>query len=265
MQTVAFKHLTVSRFILGGNPFSGFSHQSIERNDQMRRYFTTERIKATLREAEALGVNTLIARADAFIIRVYQEHCDEGGTIQWFAQTCPEYRDHAASVQRAAAAGAKACYIHGGVMDNLYAQGHLDEVQPVLDSIRAHGMLAGIAAHEALTIAWAEEHLDLDFFMCSYYNPSERSRNPEHIPGTVENYLESDRQAMTAQIQRLTRPAIHYKILAAGRNEPQAAFAFAASKMRPCDAVCVGVCPAQNPDMLKEDVRLLDELLTRQY
>ena len=69
---------------------------------------------------------------------------------------------------------------------------------------------------------------------------------------------------MTDIIPSLSKPVVHYKILAAGRNDPAAAFAFAASKMRANDAVCVGVYPKDKPDMLREDVRLLDESLAAQ-
>ena len=41
----------VSGLCIGGNPFSGFSHQGSERNRQMLEYHTPERIHATLREA----------------------------------------------------------------------------------------------------------------------------------------------------------------------------------------------------------------------
>ena len=45
--------------------------------------------------------------------------------------------------------------------------------------------------------------------------------------------------------------------MAAGRNDPQAAFAFAASKMRPDDAVCVGIYDEKQSEILKQDVDLL--------
>ena len=64
MQYVQFKDTKVSRFIIGSNPFSGFSHQSPQADWDMRHYFTYARIKQTLRDGEALGVNTLIARTD---------------------------------------------------------------------------------------------------------------------------------------------------------------------------------------------------------
>lgn len=262
MQSVQFKEVKVSRLILGSNPFSGFSHQSPEMDWAMRHYFTTTRIKNTLREAEALGVNTVLARTDYHVMRMLMEFRDEGGGLQWFAQTCPEVGSHEACIQRAHAYHAVACHLHGGVMDNAFAQGKLDDVQPALDLIREKGMLAGIAAHNSHVIEWAEEHLDLDYYLCCYYNPERRDENAAHNPNAVEQYLEEDRKAMTDLIQQLSKPVVHYKILAAGRNEPKAAFAFAASKMRANDAVCVGIYQQDRPGILSEDVQLLDESLS---
>lgn len=261
MQYAQIKHLRVSRFILGSNPFSGFSHQSEEMDWTMRHYFTSANIKKVLWEAEVLGVNTLVARTDYHVMRMLMEYRDEGGSLQWFAQTCPEVGSHEACINRAASFGAKAVHIHGGVMDNLFAQGGLDEIPPAIDLIRQKGMLAGIAAHNYRVIEWAEEHLDLDYYLCCYYNPTPRDENAAHVPGAPEQYLEKDRRAMTDLIGRLKRPVVHYKIMAAGRNDPKEAFAFAASKMRTNDAVCVGIYPGGNPGILQEDVRLLDEVL----
>ncbi len=171
MQTITIQNITVSRFILGSNPFSGFSHHSPQMDWDMRHFFTTTQIKDTLREAEALGVNTFIARTDFHVMRMWMEYRDEGGTLQWFAQTCPEVGSHETCILRASAYGAKACHLHGGVMDQAFAQGKLDDIQPALDLARQKGMLAGIAAHNPHVIEWAEQHLDLDYYMCCYYNP----------------------------------------------------------------------------------------------
>lgn len=67
---------------------------------------------------------------------------------------------------------------------------------------------------------------------------------------------------MTDLIQRLSKPVVHYKVLAAGRNDPQAALAFTASTMRANDAVCVGVFTKDNPHMLAQDIAWLEEGLT---
>jgi hypothetical protein len=262
MDFVHIGQIKVSRFILGSNPFSGFSHQSPDVDMLMKRYYTVARIKETLFEAESLGINTLIARTDYHIMRLLLEYWDEGGTLQWFAQTCPEVGDHEACINRAASMGAKACHIHGGVMDSLLAQERLDEIPAAIDMIRQKGMLAGIAGHNPEVFKWAEDNLDVDYTMCSYYNSAHRDKNAEHVSGTTEWFLEQDRRLMTSLIQTLSRPAIHYKVLAAGRNRPAEAFACVAENMRAGDAVCVGVFTKDAPHMLSEDVELFGKSVT---
>ena len=258
---ITIGNLSVSRFILGSNPFSGFSHQGIDADERMMHYFTTDRIKATLREAESLGINTLVACADHHIMRVLTEYWDEGGAIQWFAQTCPELGTIERGIQNAVRGGAKGCYIHGGVMDYLLAQKRMQEVPPAIAMIRSAGMPAGIAGHNPEVFHWADEHLDVDFYMCCYYNASSRDENAEHVSGRPEWFLEEDRRVMVETIATLSRPAIHYKVLAAGRNDPSDAFRFVSQHLRPNDAVCVGVYAEHSPRMLAADVALFTQTL----
>ncbi|HUU27146.1 MAG TPA: hypothetical protein VM123_04970 [archaeon] len=263
MDFVRFGEIRVSRLILGSNPFSGFSHHGPEMDLQMMRYYKTGKIKETLFEAQRLGINTVVSRTDHHVMRFLLEYWDEGGTLQWFAQTCPEVGPQEMCVERAVSGQARACHIHGGVADHLYAQGRLDELVPVVRQIHETGMLAGIAGHQPGVIKWAEENLEVDYYMCSYYNPIGRDDNPEHVRGMAETYLEKDRKVMTDLIKGLSRPVIHYKVMAAGRNDPAEAFAYAAGCMRPEDAVCVGVYTEKNPEMLEEDVNLLGKYLAR--
>ncbi|MDH7601536.1 MAG: hypothetical protein QHI38_05235 [Armatimonadota bacterium] len=261
MQKIKIGNLEVSRFILGGNPFSGFSHQSPELDRAMVHYFTVDRIKRVLREAESLGINTLVARADNHIVRVLIEYWDEGGKIQWIAQTAPEMLSIQRGIENAIKGGASACYIHGGVMDQLFETGRLDEVAPAIDMIRQAGIPAGIAAHNPEVHKWADRELDIDFHMCSYYNPAPRKESAEIRPGTIERFQDSDRDAMVETIRSLSSPAIHYKILGAGRKDPADAFAFAVKHLRPCDAVCVGIYDEHKSNMLREDVELFEQAL----
>ena len=261
MDTIQLGDMQVTRFMLGSNPFSGYSHQSPETDLQMKRWFTVQRIKDTLREAESLGVNTLMARADHHMGRLLLEHWDEGGKIQWFAQTCPEIGPTEHGARQAIAGGANACHIHGGVMDHLLAQGNLDEVPRAIEIIREAGLLAGIAGHDPEVFRWAEANLAVDYYMCSYYNSMRRDRHPEHVSGATEWFHGEDRKVMTELIQTLSKPVIHYKVMAAGRNDPAQAFAYVAKNLRPQDAVCVGVYPEHHPGMLRENVELFESSL----
>lgn len=259
LATVSIGHLTISRLLLGGNPFSGFSHQNSARNREMSDYYTVARIKDTMRQAEQLGINTFLGRADRHITRTLGEYWNDGGTIQWFAQTCPEMSSLGRSIQDAIAGGARAAYIHGGHMDNFLANGQLDQVAPALAQIRQAGLLAGVAGHRPEVFQWAEKNVDADFYMCSYYNPTDRSSNAEHPLGAEETFADEHRAGMVETIARLRKPVIHYKIFAAGRNDPAQAFAFVARHLRPSDAVCIGVFTKDNPTMLADDIALFQQ------
>ncbi|MGC9348676.1 MAG: hypothetical protein ACP5JG_11100 [Anaerolineae bacterium] len=261
MQYTQFGNVQVSRLILGGNPFSGFSHQNPERDREMVSYYTTARIKETMREAESLGINTFLGRADRHIRRTLLEYWNEGGEIQWFAQTAPEFSSLSSNIAQAIGTGASAVYIHGGHMDYLYAQDQLDIAKEAVQQIRDAGVAVGVAGHNPKVHAWANENLELDFHMCSYYNPTSRDENAEHVHGAREVFDPQDRDAMVAMIQELRAPAIHYKVFAAGRTDPKEAFDFVARHLRPQDAVCIGVYTKDKPDMLAEDVQLLEQAL----
>ena len=167
------------------------------------------------------------------------------------------------AVDRAVGAGARACFVHGGVTDHALANNRLDELPPAIDYIRKTGLPAGIAGHDPGVFRWAEEHLDCDFYMCSYYNSAHRDQHAEHRSGMPEWFRPEDRQAMVELIRTIRRPVIHYKVLAAGRNDPAEGLGFAARHLRPGDAVCVGAHTGDKPGMLAEDVQLLREALTR--
>lgn len=251
----------ISRLLIGGNPFSGFSHRGTDTDNRMRHYFTTERIKEELRRAEALGVTTHVGRADHHIMRILMEYWDQGGKIQWIAQTCPELGPTMQGARNGIQGGAIATFVHGGRMDWLYANNQLDEAVQAVAEIRKAGLAAGIAGHKPEIFDWALENLDADFFMCCYYNPTDRSKKAEHVHGAVETFHPDDRDAMMERIQRLPKPVIHYKVLAAGRTDPKAAFDYVARHLRPQDAVCIGIFSADKPDMLAEDVAILRDCL----
>ncbi|MBN1671667.1 MAG: hypothetical protein JXR37_11565 [Kiritimatiellae bacterium] len=262
MDRITIGNLSVSRFIIGGNPFSGIAHQGAERDSEMAHYYTTARIKEAYRKAEEAGVNTHIGRSDRHIIHTLMEYWDEGGTIQWIAQTCPSEGTIAQGIEKALKGGASACFIHGGVMDHYHANNRLGEIPREIERIKAAGIAAGVAMHNPDVMVWAEANLDVDFYMCSYYRAGARRKDPAYHPGATEYFLPEDRAAMVRAIHSTARPVIHYKIMAAGRDEPKRAFEFVARNMRPIDATCVGIYTGDNPNMIEENVALLDKYRT---
>ncbi len=255
---VDFCGLEVSRLIIGGNPFSGFSHQSGERDQEMLDYYTVARIKETLARAEAAGINTAIMRSDAHIHRLLREYYNEGGQIQWIAQvpgdrSSPEFQVDAL---RAVAAGAKAAYLHGGLLDACFADRDADGFARLVAIMRRGGVPVGTAGHSPEAHLWAHElDLPLDFHVVSFYNCGSLH------DGRGDRFKAEDPPRAVAAIRQIDKPCIGYKIMAAGRVDPREAFEYAFANIKPGDCVNVGVYRGDNDDMVEDNVRMVEEIL----
>ena len=252
--TMSIASHRVTRLIIGGNPYSGISHHSPAKSKEMEDYYTTRQIIADLRQAEACGINTLLARADRHIMRTLNEYRNAGGTLQWIAQTPKdtEYADLGAYLEIIARYKPIAIYHHGGTTDKLYAQGRLPSLREHLKRIRELGCAVGIGTHDAsiLKHCYAEGY-DVDFYVCALYNHT-RHR---------ELYLPKDREQALAAIQAIPVPVIAIKVLAAGRNKPREAFQFALESLKRTDAMAVGMCTQFQPDQIRQNARVVAELL----
>jgi len=189
------------------------------------------------------------------------EYWDEGGTVQWFGQTASEVGDQIREVYSAAAAGAKGMYIHGGIVDYWHAQGKTDLLWDALSAMRDCGVAAGFAGHSVEAHHWIRDHLEIDFEMCCYYDPSSRADNPHHEEGVEEKWDDAHRDAMVAFIQTLPWPAVHYKVFAGGNKPIPEGWAFLAQHMRSDDLVCIGHYLGDNPDMIAENVATFERLI----
>jgi len=261
MQQVLLRNHSVSRLCIGGNPFSGFSHQSRERDREMLDYYTPDRIKAALRAAEAAGITAFFGRTDDHILALLKSSWQEGGRLQWFAQISPTpnqpdtWRDWLAA---AAGAGAVAAYIHGGIVDSWHAQGRYELFREALKRMRGAGLVAGFAGHRPAAHEWIRDHLDPDFQMCSHYNPTDRSNHPEHI-AEGEKWNDADRDQMMKVVATIPRPVVHYKVFAGGNRPVVPAFQFLGRVMRPGDIVCIGMFLKDDPDMISKNAALFAE------
>ena len=88
MQYVDFFGHKMSKLIVGDNPFNGWSYipDSIT-GDEMRNYYTEEKIHEVLFEMEKLGINGLLPLGDPFMIRVLQHYRANGGKMNFIFQT----------------------------------------------------------------------------------------------------------------------------------------------------------------------------------
>src|SRR5512139_2552973 len=84
--------VTISRLIIGGNQFSGWSHSRDLKylRDLFKAYATEKKILETLRTAEENGINTIITSGSAYLGKYWK---DLGGKMQWIAQVHPKTDD----------------------------------------------------------------------------------------------------------------------------------------------------------------------------
>jgi hypothetical protein len=252
--TISIASHRITRLIIGGNPYSGISHQSPAASKTMVDYYTTRQIMADLAQAEQNGINTVLARADKHIMRTLNEYWNTGGTIQWIAQTpkSTEYGNLNDYLKIIAHYKPIAIYHHGGTTDQLYAEGKLNSLHDSLKRIRDLGCAVGIGTHDPQILKYCyTEGYDVDFYVCALYNHT-RHR---------ELYLPDDRDTAVAAIQAIPLPVIAIKVLAAGRNEPNDAFQFALENIKPIDAMAVGMYTQFQPDQIHQNALTVAKLI----
>lgn len=253
--------IQVSGICIGANPFAGFSHQTSERNKEMKDYYTPEQIKNTLHIAESLGINTLFARTDNNVFSFVSEYWKEGGKIQWISQIVQDQNQPhpwQTWLRKAIDLGASGAYIHGGICDNWLAQGKFENFDEALKIMRAGAVTAGMAGHMPEVHEWVRDNLDVDFQMCSHYNPTDRSQSPHHT-STGEKWDEEDRQAMLEVIATINKPVVHYKVFAGGNKPIVPAFELLGKVMRKNDVAILGFFLKDDPDMIRKDIALFEE------
>ena len=245
----------MSRMLIGGNPFSGISHSEplLYPSRVFKQYFTREKVVETLSICVQNGINTFLGRIDENVIgflKLYEK--TYGERMPWIAQTSAKAEKGATkqqiqdNIRVAADNGAIGCYVQGVSADFLVAKGNVGHIEEHVALMRKLGMLGGIGAHVNKTIEeTAKAGLKPDFYM-------------KTINRLGYNAVESDR---TAQIMATVEaPWIAFKVLGAGRIDPEEGFAYALKAG--ADFLCVGMFDFQVEDNVKLARKLMSEMPT---
>jgi len=246
MPKIRLGSLEVSRLFIGSNPFFGFSHGNPQASaDEMKAYYTPERIMATLDAAADQGITAVWTPCYEHWIELWLKYKERGGRLDaWIAQPdrSPMEKDILAAVRN----GAKAIAIQGCHIDDQVTKGRWDVVRGWLELIQSHKLPAGMATHRATTHLEAEERgMPTDFYHQTVYRPD------DYVPGGLEESL--------AVVERLEKPVVAYKVLGAGRIAPADAFPALLKRLRRKDGICVGVFPRKR-DEIAENAALMRRL-----
>jgi len=228
--------LGVSRLILGSNPFFGFDHGNPQASsDEMREYYTEERIMAVMDQAAEHGITAVWTPCYENWVRVWNRYREKGGKLKvWIAQ--PDRLPMEREIKIAVKNGSKAIAIQGIRIDDQVRDGNWDVVRGWLELIKSHGLPAGMATHRATTHLEAEERgLPADFYHQCLYRP--------------DNYIREGLEESLATIEKLPKPVVAYKVLAAGRVLPKDRLPYVFKRLKPKDGICVGVFPKKRDEI----------------
>ena len=249
MPTGKIGNVTLSRLIIGGNQFSGWSHSRDLKylRDLFKAYATEPKIMATLQAAEESGISAIITASSGYLTKYWKER---GGRIQWIAQVHPKTTDLTSNIKRAIDNGAVGAYVQGGVGDSFVKNGRVDLLGEAVAFIKSQGVIAGIGGH-SIEVPMAVEKAGIrpDFYMKTLHHGNYWSATPkdERVDFNVDSGSAQDFDNIwsiaperTIEFMRdVPRAWIAFKVLAAGAIHPREGFKYAFENG--ADFACVGM------------------------
>jgi hypothetical protein len=256
----------ISRLIIGGNQFSGWSHSRdlAYLRDLFKAYSSQEKIMETLEICEENGVNAIITSSSGYLAKYWKER---GGKIQWIAQVHPQSDDLTSDIKRAIDEGAVGAYVQGGVGDSFVKNGRVDLLAKAVEFIKQNGLIAGIGGHSVeVPIAVEKAKIDADFYMKTLHHGNYWSATPKEkrvefnvdsgSPYDHDNIWEIAPEKTIEFMKNVEKPWIAFKVLAAGAIHPSEGFKYAFENG--ADFVCVGMFDFQ----VRENVIIARDILS---
>ncbi|MFB3894005.1 MAG: hypothetical protein ACE15C_18510 [Phycisphaerae bacterium] len=248
------ENLSVSRMIIGTNWMLGYSHQTVARNDLIKRMHTAKSMADILEVFLKAGVDTMMG---PFFLRnggnqvqmvdaVKDAQYRTGKKITIIATpgfflegTAKADADNEQTLDDMAKIGADICMPHQSATDALLdIRGRRFDpyMTKICKGIRARGMIPGLSTHAPESIIYADESgLDVATYI-SLYN-------------AIGFLMHVEIDWIQKVIWGAKNPVLTIKPMAAGRLPPLVGLAFAWSTIRPKDMVTVG---CTTPDEARE-------------
>ncbi|HYW78655.1 MAG TPA: hypothetical protein VE890_03725 [Thermoguttaceae bacterium] len=271
---------SISRMIMGGNLIGGWAHsRDLLYSSQLFKAYNTEaKIFETLELGERQGINTIqVDPAYQHVIEKYNKVRRRNlQSIVCVTQVGKKdaQRDQ---IKQLIDQGATMLYTHGMQADEQVKGGRIEALAEALDLIREQGLLAGIGSHSLeVPIAVEKEGLNPDYYVKTFHIDNYWSATPEEhreewcwYKGQStdhntyhDNMFCLDAEKTAAFMEKVDKPWIAFKVLAAGAIHPR--FGFSHAFKNGADFICVGMFDfhvAANAQLAKD---LLRKIRTRQ-
>ncbi len=272
----------VSRLIVGANPIYGYSHFNKQYSQHMVEWFTDDRVVKLMLDCEKAGINTWQYSFNYDQKRQIPKIRAAGCNMQFICLAASwHYDEKMARTPEAVLEGTIKCAqaaaefkpigitFHGGATDILYRAGKIDLLKSYVNAVHDLGFLAGISTHNPKILETLHEKgFANDFYMTGLHYVTRHPEDWIKEIGTLpldEGWIASDPPRMAEAIRKVDKPALVYKVLAAGRKcdseeQKRQAIEWAFKNIKPTDATIIGLYPRYS-DQVTETTKMVREIL----
>ena len=270
------RDVSLSRLFIGGNLIGGWAHSRdlAYASKLFTSYNTEAKVFETLELAQACGVNTIQLDPQCWpVVTKY----NQGRSTKIQTMVCIPLIDNKAKmneeVKRQVDLGATLIYSHGGVTDSHMMSGGTTEViGQMVDLIKAQGVPAGVGGHSLdMPKACERDKIDPDFYVKTFHidrywsaTPGERRVEYDWMRGdssdhnaNFDNMWCNDPEETAAFMEKVEKPWVAFKVMAAGAIHPR--IAFSSAYRNGADFVIAGMFDFQ----VEPDVKIAIESLRK--
>ena len=249
---IRFRDRELTRLVIGSNPFYGYSHFNPVMDACMREWYTQDRRIAVLKAAEQAGINVWQVHYNDPTVADWKRYREEGGKMHVLLLADFELMKNWKLLPEIAKLGPIGIGHHGNRTDERFREKRMDIVHDFTKAVHDAGVPAGVSMHNPAVLEYIEEKgWNIDYYMTCLYRVS---RTPEEARAEFgeapvgESFMENDPVRMTEMVRRTGKTCFAFKLLGAGRaatrpERVENAFRFALDRIKPNDAVIVGMFP----------------------
>ncbi len=240
-------NVSMSRLLIGGNLMGGWAHSRdlMYASQLFKQYNTEAKIFETLELCQACGIDTIQMDPRCWdpIVNYNKSHSTPMQTM-----TCiPFMEDKTAmneTIKREVDKGATLIYSHGGVTDShMMKGGSMDVIAQMVDLIKAQGAPAGVGGHSLnMPIECEKQKVNNDFYVKTFHidrywsaTPAGQREEYDWMRPNKDNDHNRNNDSMwcndpeetAAFMEKVEKPWVAFKVMAAGAINPQIAFPYA--------------------------------------
>jgi hypothetical protein len=236
-------NVKISRLIIGGNLIGGWAHSRdlMYASKLFKTYNNDAKIIETLELAQDCGINTIQIDPSAWdtVLQYNKTHATKIQTIPCIGLIADKTKMND-QIKLRIDQGATMLYSHGGGTDSYMMNGGtIDVIGQMVDLIKAQGVPAGVGGHSLNMVKECEKaKLNVDFYvktlhMDRYWSATPKDHRKEYDwmemhgddhQANNDNMWCNNPEETIAFMEKVDKPWLAFKVMAAGAIPPRVAF-----------------------------------------